>query len=290
MWRTGTATPGRARRRCGRRSGSRAHPSSAPRGRAIPPEPANRAPAARGGRTAPGRCPTRAVGVVPQRRGRWRRGRPRAGRRTRCGRRPVRQLRSEPPSPWTNTTSGRGSSTRPSGHGSPRWNSCMAMARSLPVSCSSSPTAALSAASVESPREGPVEEAQLTIGPHHPASDVGGPLEDAVDRADRSVDPTGHRVVDAAHPAGARPQGIEHPVGHRLVHAGDRRTTGPRRPPPGSPTHGRRCAKRTRSACLDEQLDEVVDAPLRPVLVRAEGQVLDDEGEHQPDDGAGDRR
>ena len=73
------------------------------------------------------------------------------------------------------------------------------------------------------PARRPVEEAQLAIGPHHPAPDVGGPLEDAVGRADRSVHPTGQRVVDPAHTAGARPQGVEHPVGDRLVHAGDRR-------------------------------------------------------------------
>ena len=73
------------------------------------------------------------------------------------------------------------------------------------------------------PARRPVEEAQLAIGPDHPAADVGRPLEDAVGRTDRSVHPSGQRVVDAAHTAGARPQGLEDPVGHRLVHTGDRR-------------------------------------------------------------------
>ena len=97
------------------------------------------------------------------------------------------------------------------------------------------------------------------------------------------------RVVDAAHPAGARPQGVEHPVGHRLVHAGDRAG----HPVDDAHRQGGQPADVVVASWrpgLDEQLDEVVDATLRPVLVRAEGQVLDDEGEHEPDDGAGDRR
>ena len=287
----GTATPGRARRRCGRRSGPRAHPSSAPRGRGIPPEPANRAPAARG-RPHSSRPLSDTCRPELYRSARAVASRPSSSRSTYEVRSPgpVGQLRSEPPRPCTNTTRRPlGSSTAPSGHGSPRWNSCMAMARSLPVSCSSSPTAALSAASVESPRDDRSRKrsSRSAHTTRHPTSAARSRMRLA-ERIDPWTPPVSESWTRRTPPApGPRASNTRSATAWCTPATGavTRSTT-----PTARVASPRTSLRELTDQCLDEQLDEVVDATLGPVLVGTEGQVLDDEGEHEPDDGAGDRR